>query len=608
MNEAFVTTTSKTRTLVFHPLVQSDLCRLDRTKVFSVVSFVSAAHIVAADGMLRRVGSRLLRPKGLVARLKPVNRTYHHKRAPFTDAVKILVSSGGGGDGAINLHHESNREFAGPSGGNGGRGGNVVLKCSRRHGDLAHIAAFGSFIKADSGLNGGAVKCTGKSGSDLVLEVPPGTQVTDVDTNDVCYDLETEGQEVVLLEGGKGGKGNAMFKSAVNQLPLNATRGLPGNTMLTMFELKSIADVGLVGFPNAGKSSLLAALSTCTPKIAAYPFTTLHPLIGRLQDMLGNTCSIADLPGLIEGSYENRGLGHRFLRHVERSRMLVYVLDMHAPYVPVATDTSTAAARRFAERVPPPWEVLQVLQDELEFYQPGLAQRGTVVLANKMDHETDAAGRPTKETFAELQRRVGRRMACFPVSAAVGIADGPGEASGLPPAVHAICKKVFAMRRDDAKAKAAEKAAVEAEMATKFSIVGDAFSPQASPPPDDGQRVDFMLRVGALGEDLRYGLRRPARRHGGTGAPSASPTGRRDSDDAALEAAEAELGVARAGRPSSAPPSYRPRHSSLVDAQLDGATGLAEDFSPFHNLPRDASPERWQDVGMTRTEAWKIPR
>ena len=421
----------------------------------------------ACEWMLRRSV-----PLGRVGEKKfhkasiPLGRRYQ-KRTPFTDAVKLLVSSGVGGDGAVMLHHEPNQEYGGPGGGNGGRGGSVLLKCTRRYADLAHLAAFGSFVRADSGLNGGAAKRQGKTGEDLVLEVPPGTTVVDVDTGDVCFDLDTEGTEVQLLEGGKGGKGNHAFRSAVQQLPLNATRGMPGNTMLALFELKAIADVGLVGLPNAGKSSLLAAVSTCAPKVAAYPFTTLHPQIGKLQDLAGNTCEVADLPGLLEGAYENRGLGHRFLRHVERSRMLAFVVDMHAPYAPLPTDTSAAGRARDASAAARrrPWDVVRMLRDELEYFQPGLAARATVVFANKIDTGRTAAGRCVHEEFDELRTQLAPEgLTCFPVSAQVGLAEGPGAASGLDTAVAHVCRAVFDMRRAAAKALAEEKAATRAEL------------------------------------------------------------------------------------------------------------------------------------------------
>ncbi|KEG12807.1 putative GTP-binding protein [Trypanosoma grayi] len=349
----------------------------------------------------------------------------------FVDAVKVLVSSGAGGDGASVMAHEHGNEFAGPAGGNGGNGGGVMLRCSRRFADLSHIKAMGSQISAAPGSVGFARNSHGRKGKDLLLELPVGTEVVDVDTNEVVYDVDEDGVELLLLEGGQGGKGNAAFANKWHHSPTESTRGLPGNTMLVQFELKTIADVGLIGYPNAGKSSLLSAISSSKPMIAPYVFTTLRPYVGVIHNMYGHTCRVADLPGLIEGAYENRGLGHRFLRHVERTQSLAYVVDMAGSYTP---PDATAPSE--------PWEVVEALQRELEYYLPGLSSRALMVFANKMDLHTDSSGALLTDKLEELRRRV--KLPVFPISAALGIALGTAHPqAGLMDALKLMCEEVF---------------------------------------------------------------------------------------------------------------------------------------------------------------------
>nr|CCC93867.1 putative GTP-binding protein [Trypanosoma congolense IL3000] len=363
-------------------------------------------------------------------RFRGVNRQH-----PFVDAVKLLISSGAGGDGASIMSHEHGNEFAGPGGGNGGRGGNVMLRGSRRVCDLSHISAMGNQISAESGSVGFARTAHGRRGRDLFLELPVGTVVTDVDTNEVVYDIEEDGVELLLLQGGQGGKGNAAFANKWHHSPTESTRGLPGNTMLAQFELKSLADVGLIGYPNAGKSSLLSAISTSKPAIAPYAFTTKRPYVGVVHDLYGNTVRIADLPGLIEGAYENRGLGHRFLRHAERTQTLAYVVDMDKSYTP--SDVT---------RPPEPWEAVEALRSELEYYLPGLSSRAVMVFANKMDINRDSDGRLLKTKFEELQRRV--QLPVFPVSAALGIELGASHPqAGLEDAMKHLCEAVLQKKR-----------------------------------------------------------------------------------------------------------------------------------------------------------------
>lgn len=358
----------------------------------------------------------------------------------FVDRVKVLVCSGAGGDGASIMAHEHGNEFAGPGGGNGGNGGNVMLRCVKTCTDLSAVESMGNQITAGAGSCGFSREAHGRRGQDLWLQLPVGTQVVDLDTNEVQYDLDEAGTEVILLEGGQGGKGNAAFANKYHHSPIESTKGLPGNTMLAQIELKTIADCGLVGYPNAGKSSLLSAISTSKPTIAPYAFTTLRPYVGVLHDLYGNVCRVADIPGLIEGAYENRGLGHQFLRHVERTKCLALVVDMCDTYVPTNS----------TEAVLQPWDVVELLMQELDYYLAGMSENVVMIFANKMDLEKDSTGAPTRVKLEELKRRVS--LPVFPVSAALGIELGVQHSStGLAPALHFLCHQVFTRQAEEKK-------------------------------------------------------------------------------------------------------------------------------------------------------------
>eukprot|EP00759_Apiculatamorpha_spiralis_P034431 PhF_6_TR35429/c1_g1_i1/m.51621/K03979/obgE, cgtA; GTPase len=358
----------------------------------------------------------------------PQTQRKYSRNHPFIDRVKALVSSGRGGDGRACFLHERNNNFGGPAGGNGGRGGNVYLVGSHKESDLSHIDAMGYHLRAQPGRKGMSKNKWGTDGNDLVLTLPLGTIVLDVDSNEVVFDLEQEGG-VLLLEGGSGGKGNVVFAHSTNQSPHEFTRGLPGNSMLVQFELKVLADVGLVGYPNAGKSSLLCAATTAQPQVAPYPFTTLQPYVGYLHTLHGDKVSVADLPGLIEGAYANKGLGHQFLRHVERTNTIVYVVDMVDPYVP----------EKYVDKPQEPWEIIQSLDLELEYFAEGLSERVAVVLANKMDVRVDSLGRSTESKFKELCKR--SRLPVMPISAKHGF--------GIQEAIEAIFPHV--VRRKEQK-------------------------------------------------------------------------------------------------------------------------------------------------------------
>jgi GTP-binding protein len=283
----------------------------------------------------------------------------------FLDDVRITVRAGAGGDGAATMRREAHVPRGGPDGGDGGRGGSIYLRVDVGETTLRDFR-YKHHFSATSGGRGERSRRHGKAGDDLFLVVPPGTGVLDVETGALIADLVAVGQEVMVARGGRGGLGNTHFATAVHQAPKHAQRGEPGEERQVRLELRLIADVGLVGLPNAGKSTLLAALTAATPKIADYPFTTLEPNLGVMDLGIedGRRPTIADVPGLIEGASSGAGLGHAFLRHVERTRILIHVVD--------------GAARD------PKWDH-DVIRDELAAHDPALLEKPILVAFNKMD-------------------------------------------------------------------------------------------------------------------------------------------------------------------------------------------------------------------------------
>ena len=247
----------------------------------------------------------------------------------FLDHATIEVTAGDGGAGAVSFRRESYVPLGGPDGGDGGKGGDVLVAVDPQMSTLLDYR-YRQHYRAPGGENGQGQNRTGRSGDDLILHVPPGTTVMDADTGEVLRELLEEGDRVVVAVGGRGGKGNAFFATATNQAPRHAQPGEEGVSRRIDFELKLIADVGLVGEPNAGKSTLLAAVSRATPKVADYPFTTLSPNLGVASLSGGRSFVIADIPGIIEGAHEGRGLGHEFLRHIERTRALALLVPADA--------------------------------------------------------------------------------------------------------------------------------------------------------------------------------------------------------------------------------------------------------------------------------------
>ncbi len=288
----------------------------------------------------------------------------------FLDEVRVTASSGPGGAGASMFRREKFVPQGGPSGGDGGRGGHVVFQADPSLNTLHHLR-FKSIIKARPGGGGGRANRTGASGEDRVIRVPVGTIIKSATSGALIADLSEPDSRVVLLEGGRGGRGNARFSSSTNRAPTRAEPGQPGTTQELKIELKLLADVGLLGFPNAGKSTLISRLSAARPKVAAYPFTTLKPSLGVVEvPGAWRTFVLADIPGLIEGAAEGAGLGHRFLRHVERCTLLLHLLSLD----PVE-DLSSG----------PPRERFDKINSELARYDPELAKRPQVILLSKLD-------------------------------------------------------------------------------------------------------------------------------------------------------------------------------------------------------------------------------
>lgn len=284
----------------------------------------------------------------------------------FLDEVEIRVQSGDGGNGAASFRREKYVPLGGPDGGDGGNGGSVILVAEEGVDSLAALAHRKQW-KAKSGEPGRGAQCHGASAPDLILRVPPGTIVRDAERGFVLKDLAAPGERVVVAQGGKGGLGNVHFKSSTNRAPRQATPGGDGESRLLRLELKIIADVGLVGKPNAGKSTLLSRLSRARPEIAAYPFTTKHPHLGRVQIDLDHSFTMADIPGLIEGAHAGHGLGHEFLRHIQRAGILVHMIE------PEPMDGSD------------PLTNYRAIQEELRLYDPGLVERPEIVAVTKAD-------------------------------------------------------------------------------------------------------------------------------------------------------------------------------------------------------------------------------
>jgi GTPase len=337
----------------------------------------------------------------------------------FVDRVKVFAQAGKGGRGCVSFRREKFVPKGGPDGGDGGRGGNVILRADRHVDNLANLF-YEPLIKAKNGGHGMGKKMSGRAGADKIVKVPVGTVVWRAEeeerpTSNVerptsnseqssignlqsaipVADLARDGQEFVLCRGGAGGKGNVHFKSSRNRAPRQYTEGEEGEQGHFRLELRTIADAGLVGYPNAGKSTLLRKISAARPKVAAYPFTTLHPIVGVIEFPGYRRATVADIPGLIEGAHRGLGLGHEFLRHITRCRVLIFVVDV-----------AGSEGRN-------PVEDLQNLRREIDLYDPTLSSRAWFVVANKMDLPG------AKENLKALQERF-PKLQILPTSAAKG--------------------------------------------------------------------------------------------------------------------------------------------------------------------------------------------
>ncbi len=285
------------------------------------------------------------------------------ERSNFVDQIKVFCRSGHGGAGSRHFLRNKLTAKGGPDGGDGGRGAHIILRGNAQLWTLLHLRYFKNIL-AENGEGGGGNHRSGRQGKDIIIEVPLGTVAKDEETGAVDGEILQHGQEIIWLPGGRGGQGNSHFKTSTNQTPEHAQPGEPGIEALKVLELKVLADVGLVGFPNAGKSTLLSSITAATPKIADYAFTTLTPQLGMVAYRDGKSFCMADLPGIIEGAAEGKGLGHRFLRHIERNSILLFVIP---------ADSADHKAE-FA-----------ILQKELEEYNPEMLQKDFVIAISKAD-------------------------------------------------------------------------------------------------------------------------------------------------------------------------------------------------------------------------------
>jgi GTP-binding protein len=311
----------------------------------------------------------------------------------FVDRIKVFAQAGSGGRGSVSFRREKFVPKGGPDGGDGGRGGDIVLRADRHTDNLSNLF-YEPIIKAKNGGHGMGKKMHGRSAPNKIVKVPVGTLVYDANQiqnpkskieNDPIVDLTRDGQEFILCEGGKGGKGNVHFKSSRNRAPREYTEGQEGEQGHFLLELRTIADAGLIGYPNAGKSTLLRKISAARPKVAAYPFTTLHPVIGIVELSEYKRATIADIPGLIEGAHKGVGLGHEFLRHITRCKIFLFVVDV-----------AGSEGRN-------PVEDVQQLRKELDLYDTRLSERPWFLVGNKMDLPAAAENlRALREKFPKI--------------------------------------------------------------------------------------------------------------------------------------------------------------------------------------------------------------
>jgi GTPase len=337
----------------------------------------------------------------------------------FIDEAKIRVKAGDGGNGCLAFRREKFIPRGGPSGGDGGRGGDVIMESSDQHNTLVHFR-FNPEYKAQRGRHGEGSNKTGREGEDVLLKVPVGTVVYDADSSEVVHDFSSPDERIVIAAGGRGGRGNARFATSVHQAPREHEDGRPGVERALRLELKLLADVGIVGYPNAGKSTLISRISAARPKIADYPFTTLEPSLGVViagDALQGRSFVVADIPGLIEGAHLGAGLGTQFLRHIERTRLLVHLVDV-----------SDASGR------PDPVKDFEVIMDELKNFGAGLDAKPMIVAASKCDVAN-------KSKLAKLKKYAKtHELEFFAISAVTG--------EGIEKLKFAMADKVDEVRRE----------------------------------------------------------------------------------------------------------------------------------------------------------------
>ena len=335
----------------------------------------------------------------------------------FIDEARIRVKAGDGGNGCMAFRREKFVPRGGPSGGDGGRGGDVVLESSQRHNTLVHFR-FNPEHKAERGRHGEGSNCSGREGEDTVLKVPVGTVVYDETTGELIHDFQLPDERLVLARGGRGGRGNQHFATSTHQAPREHELGTPGEERLVRMELKLLADAGLVGYPNVGKSTLIARISAARPKIADYPFTTLEPNLGVVtvgEAPHEESFVVADIPGLIEGAHLGSGLGVQFLRHIERTRLLLHIVDV-----------SDGSGR------PDPVEDYKVIEAELKSFGHGLDEKPRILVASKID-----AANPDK--LKKLQAMAKRKkLAFYAISAVTG--------AGIDALKYAVAERVLVQR------------------------------------------------------------------------------------------------------------------------------------------------------------------
>jgi GTP-binding protein len=335
----------------------------------------------------------------------------------FVDEVTIQVRAGHGGRGCLSFRREKYVPLGGPDGGNGGKGGDIVVEANPHVRTLIDFR-YRPIHRAGHGEHGGGSRCSGAAEEDIVLAVPQGTIVRDKETGEIIADLVEAGQRVIVAKGGRGGQGNAMYATATNQAPRKTQPGEPGEERELVLELKLLADVGIVGFPNAGKSTLISAISSAKPKIADYPFTTLTPHLGVVRLEEGESFVVADVPGLIPGASQGAGLGTRFLRHLARTRLLVHLVDL-----------SPGTGRD-------PVDDWRVIDGELETYGGGLENKPQLLVANKADIPEAAANLKKLKSFAAR-----RKLPFFVISAATR--------QGLKELVYAMKQTLERIERDE---------------------------------------------------------------------------------------------------------------------------------------------------------------